>query len=357
MSQARMPTAFVTSAAMHAGALFLLMYSAQVSRKNTSHVIGNVDLLIQVKRPAASLPQPVQARVKSTTFDFLKLALPSIPKIAAPVDVKVPEARKLALPEIPNKIVDKGRLEAAPKLEGVDLGRKALDIAKIETKVSARRAAAMAQAPILEEVGRKRVKDLPAAIALEENRREAVALQALQPMIKEDRRRVTTMSPALAEAAPAPISDSGLSSRLAKFLPQRQEAAQAAPMAVPSIASALTTPVAQAKAPPRRAEAIFGDKKKSVELEGPIADRKVTAYEIPDFPAWAREQGMIEASVAIRFWVTREGDVMPNMRVEHTSGYGRLDRHAMESLKKWKFAPVFVEEKQWGVITFRFILE
>lgn len=354
-----MPTAFVTSAAMHVGAFFLFIYTAQVTGKNTTHVIGNVDLLIQVKRPMPQA-QPAQPRPKQTDFNLFKLALPAIPMITAPrmVEVKIPEIRKAVLPEIPNKIVDRGRLEAAPKLAGADLGRKALDMAKIEAKVSSRRIAAMADAPKLEEVGRRRIKaqDLPAALAMEENRREAVALQALQPMIKEDRRRQTTMSPALAEAAPQPLPDSGLSAKLARFLPQ-QQAVEMQPQAAPAMPSAFKSPVTQAKAPPRKAEAMFGDKKKGVELEGPIADRKVAAYDIPDFPAWAREQGMIEASVAIRFWVSQEGDVLPNMRIEHTSGYGRLDRHAMDSLKKWKFAPVAVDEKQWGVITFRFILE
>src|SRR5206468_105908 len=112
------------------------------------------------------------------------------------------------------------------------------------------------------------------------------------------------------------------------------------------------------EAPKRKRAALqTGAPKKGVEIEGPLADRKVLNYEIPEFPSWAKEQGILEASVAIRFWVNKDGEVLPNMRVEHTSGYGRLDRLAMDALSKWKFAPLLSEERQWGVITFRFLLE
>ena len=38
-----------------------------------------------------------------------------------------------------------------------------------------------------------------------------------------------------------------------------------------------------------------------MKIEGPLADRKIVAYEIPEFPAWARDQGILEAAVSIRF--------------------------------------------------------
>ena len=108
----------------------------------------------------------------------------------------------------------------------------------------------------------------------------------------------------------------------------------------------------------KKREAAAPEQKKGVEIEGPLADRKVLHYEVPEFPDWARKQGVIEASVAIRFWVNKEGSVLGDtLRVEHTSGYGRLDRLTMDSLKKWKFLPLMSDERQWGVITFRFIME
>lgn len=356
MSAARLPSAFMASAGLHAAALGLFFYASRAAHREAPRVISNVDLLIQVKKPL-QVPQAVQEKAKQTTFDFLKLALPSIPKPAAPklVDVKLPEARKPLMPETPEKIVEKQRQFEAPKLDGLDLSRRDAAMARIEAKASTRRTAALAEAPKLEEVGRRKVRDLPAALALEESRREAVALKALQPALVADKRRQAVIAPALQEAASPPPA-AGLSSKLSRLLPQ--ELARPLPQEGRTSPATLARPALEQKPAARKAQALLGEeRKKGVELEGPIADRKVAAYEMPDFPAWAREQGVLEASVAIRFWVSPQGEVLPDMRVERTSGYGRLDRHAMEALKKWRFAPVSSQEKQWGVITFRFVLE
>ena len=125
-----------------------------------------------------------------------------------------------------------------------------------------------------------------------------------------------------------------------------------------AVAPARLAPVAEAPKPARRvAEAAAAGERKGVEIEGPLADRKVKAYSVPTFPEWARSQGILEAEVAIRFNVNAEGLVLPDMRVERTSGYGRLDKLSMESLKSWRFAPAPGAGVQWGVITFRFVLE
>lgn len=356
MNERRMPVAAVASIAVHALFFLLFLYTAKRAAEGPTHVISNVDLIIKVKD--AATPPSAEQRVKATTMDFLKLALPSIPKVSAPrmMDVAIPQDRKPLMPEIPSKIEDRGRLQEVPKLAGVDLGSRALDMAKVDAKIPTRRAAAIAEAPkLVEEVGRRRVA-MPAAMPLQDAGRAGAGLQAIRgPVIPETRRPAAgAMAPALQEAQPT-IEAGGLAGKLAAFLPEARPLGmqpQSAPMP-----SALKTPVAETKAPPRKAQAIIQEKKKAVELEGPIADRRVASYDIPVFPQWAREQGVIEAQVKIRFWVSKEGDVQPDLRIEHTSGYLRLDRHAMESLKKWKFAPIFTEEKQWGVITFTFLLE
>ena len=66
---------------------------------------------------------------------------------------------------------------------------------------------------------------------------------------------------------------------------------------------------------------------------------------------------MQEAEVRIKFYVSPAGDVLPDLRVETTSGYGRLDRLALDSLKTWTFEPIGGAGRQWGIITFRFVLE
>jgi TonB family protein len=107
----------------------------------------------------------------------------------------------------------------------------------------------------------------------------------------------------------------------------------------------------------RRQAQAAAAQRKGVEIEGPLSGRKVVAYSVPPFPDWASRQGIMEAEVAIRFTVDAEGAVMPGMSVERTSGYGRLDRLAMDSLRSWRFAPAPGTGAQWGVITFRFIQE
>ncbi|MDO8757228.1 MAG: TonB family protein, partial [Elusimicrobiota bacterium] len=155
----------------------------------------------------------------------------------------------------------------------------------------------------------------------------------------------------LQEAAGAPeAARKGLG-----FLPERLEirpAVEAA--AAPKIEKIGAAPKLERR---QAAAATEEGPKKGVEIEGPLKDRQVVSASIPPFPEWARLQGLMEAEVAIRFNVDADGAVMPGMRVERGSGYGRLDRLCMENLKNWKFVSAPGAGAQWGIITFRFILE
>ncbi|OGR96060.1 MAG: hypothetical protein A2V88_13465, partial [Elusimicrobia bacterium RBG_16_66_12] len=262
---------------------------------------------------------------------------------------------KITLAEAP-KLEEKAKRDLAPKLAAVDLERQRVDAAKVDAKLENRRqaAATLAALPRLEDVGRRKVKNLPQALELEERRREvsAAGLADLAPKAVT-RRQATAALAALQEAEPA---SEGRPARkgLASFLPE--ERLEIKPQAAPAAASQL----AKIDAPPRlarRQEASISETKKGVEIEGPLADRKVAASDIPPFPSWAHSQGILEAAVSIRFTVNAEGAVMPGMRVERTSGYGRLDKLAMESLRNWRFEPLAGPGVQWGVITFRFVLE
>jgi len=97
--------------------------------------------------------------------------------------------------------------------------------------------------------------------------------------------------------------------------------------------------------------------KKSFEIAGPLNNRTITKKVIPQYPAWAEEQGII-GSVRIWFTVTPDGSVRTNMRVTKTTGYPDLDKLALEALRQWKFAPFNTtdESSQWGIITFTFSL-
>ncbi len=352
MTATKLPASVAISLGLHGGALVLLALLMRAAPKQAPRIVEGVELLTQARKPAVlSAPKPPPL----STMDFLKLALPSTSRAAAPaqLSIAVPR-RKIALADAP-KLEDRAPRNL-PKLEALDLGARPADAAKLDVKIEGRRraVATLAALPRLEEVGRKRIKDLPQALALENQRREAVAAQglpdvALQPT---SRRQALAAVSALQEAAPpqrAPERTFG------SMLAARPLLMEARPQAV--MAPKLEKVAAAPRLERRQAAQADAGRAKSVQIEGPLADRKIAAYAVPTFPDWARSQGILEADVAIRFTVGEDGGVMPGMRVENSSGYGRLDKLAMESLKRWLFAPKPGAGIQWGLITFKFVLE
>jgi len=356
MTQARVPASVMISLAFHAGFLILFLGFVKEGPKQAAQIVEGVDLLIAPRARPAAAPKPV-----ISTMDFLKMALPSAPPRRAALqvmDLKVPESRKPVLADAP-KLEDSTR-KLAPKLDALDLSRSRVSAAKVDVAepMSRRRAAeTLAALPKLEEVGRRRVKNLPEALALEDRRIEATALLGggalAAPAPTSRRQAVAAAAVPLQEAEGAP----GFApKRGASFLPDaidlRPRGAEAA--RAPRVEKIAAEPRLERRA---AAAATEGGAKKGVEIEGPLKDRKVLSAAIPKFPEWAQKQGLMEAEVAIRFNVDAEGLVMPGMRVERTSGYGRLDRLCMDSLRSWTFVPAPGSGAQWGVITFRFILE
>lgn len=349
----RLPGSVVASIGLHGALLGLLMYTA-TTKKDAARVISNVDLMIQVKKPV-DLPKPVaRAQTPASTWNFLKMALPAAPRLQQ-LDVKVPERKSLMTAQ--PKLQERARQDL-PKLQELDLDKKLPKLNALDARVESRRAdvSKLAAMPKLEEVGRRQVRDLPQALKLEEQRQEALGLQKMDALGGSERR-------AGASAAPMgePLRDAGQSARagfsdkLASMLPSggglaERARAGTAPVGVKQV-------VQEPEVVKRQAAQAITETKKGVSIEGPLSNRKVLAYDIPEFPKWAKDQGVLEATVSIRFWVNSAGDVLPNMRVEHTSGFGQMDRLAMESLKNWKFAPVVGDQRQWGVITFRFVTE
>jgi TonB family protein len=123
---------------------------------------------------------------------------------------------------------------------------------------------------------------------------------------------------------------------------------------IPSAAAELDAQLAAESAGAGRGKSVS---KKAFEIAGPLNNRAILHKAIPQYPAWAEEQGII-GSVRIWFTVATGGSVRPNMRVTKTTGYPELDKLAMEALKQWRFAPFETadESSQWGIITFTFSL-
>lgn len=353
MTPARLPASVVVSLGLHLAALAAFGLLMRGAPKQAARMVEGVDLLVQAPRPRTAA---VPAAKPLSTMDFLKLALPAAPRAAAPAQLalKVPE-RKTAPAEAP-KLEESARKDLGPKLRALDLSNRPAEAERLDVKVARREAAAtLAALPRLEDVGRHRVRNLPQALALEERRREAVAAGAPGlTLALPTRRQALAAAKALQEEA---ASESEPPRRgLAALLPEKPILMEARPQ--PVMAPRLEKPVpAAARAPRREAAQAEAAPKKGVEIEGPLADRKVAAYSVPAFPEWARRQGVLEADVSIRFTVGEDGAVLSDMRVTSSSGYGRIDKLAMESLRSWRFVPKLGAGVEWGVITFRFVLE
>ena len=355
MKEEGVPLSLIVSAALHACALFLFITLSRESAKKASQIISNVDLLIPIHKTslptAAAIPKPA---TPPTTWNFLKLALPSAPKPQElqPLSVKLPERQHLM--EAAPKLEDRGHLHSESKLtEKLDMSRRQAPLSAAFNNSIHSHPESSPELPKLEEIGVRRApKKLQAQIALQEAQ---ASLQSAPLGFNESLSHANHAAP-MEEAAPLEEAHH----RRAAI----EESALPAQTLLPAHPAMGISPESQLpnslEAPPHRHSpslALKTAKKKGIEIEGPLANRKTLSYNIPRFPDWAQKDGILEAEVAIRFWVSPEGRVLPNLRIEKTSGFGRLDRLAMESLKKWRFAPIQSEEKEWGVITFRFVLE
>lgn len=360
----RVPAALALSIGLHAAGLALFLRVAAAPPEEAVQAIENVDLLVE-ERPEERKDEPARPKTPPPSMkDFLKLALPSVPKpMPRMMDAQVPlEERKLA--DLTPKLDDRGRMKEPQKLEALDMERKRPTLARLDADLPAERrpSQTLAALPKLEEVGGRQAprKAIEAANLLESDRGrlQPQRLGSLGDLAAERRR--PAQPAALLPGEARPETKGSALSRMADMLTSDSNRLQMGPRAAAAPQPARLSKMAEAEPapPPRRATTAQTVKKKSVEIEGPLSDRRVVAHSLPKFPDWARDMGLVEAEVAIRFYVTPEGAVVGDtLRVERTSGYGRLDRLAMDHLRVWKFQPKAVSGNEWGVITFRFLLE
>ncbi len=346
----RVPAAVSFSLVLHVAGMAGFLWLAEKEAKVDVAVISGVELLFDRKT------SPVRRRRKVTSMkDFLKMALPARPRRLRSLDVNAPKLRRKPLEIQKLKLKDRGKLDTGPKMK-IDMGKRRIQLAKLDQALARRKSRSLAALPKLEEVGRLRAAPkVLAAAKLSEERSDRMRAMGLDANISLGRRSSLKAAPLLAEAAGRPSALERLASVLPEASPRLSEASR--PMPVKRLARVIEDE--PAPPPVKKAVALEGIKKKAVEIEGPLSNRKVVAFSLPKFPQWAADQGMVEADVAIKFYVDPEGDVIEDrMRVERTSGYGRLDRLALKHLKLWRFQPLPLSQRsEWGIITFRFILE
>jgi TonB family protein len=92
-------------------------------------------------------------------------------------------------------------------------------------------------------------------------------------------------------------------------------------------------------------------------LAGPIADRRILSHSTPEYPDWAKREG-VEGSVTLYFVVRPDGSIKENVLVHKTAGFEDFDDSARTALRVWRFEPLRAGRtgEQWGTITFHFRL-
>ncbi|UCG50454.1 MAG: TonB family protein [Candidatus Latescibacterota bacterium] len=111
------------------------------------------------------------------------------------------------------------------------------------------------------------------------------------------------------------------------------------------------------RARPKRTDSDARRVLEGAQLTGPVADRPLLSYDVPDYPEWAKREA-VEGSVVIYFEVLPDGSVKENVMVEKTAGFADFDDNAVHALLGWRFAPLQrgATGEQWGTITFHYRL-
>ncbi len=346
--------------ALHGGALGAYIFLSQLAPKVAYHNVTGVDI-IRVSRPVPQAPgAPKPPPMKA--MDLLKMALPTAPKLAAPMALSVPLPAHKDLMQAPQKLEDRSPKNAAPAIKALDLSAHMapsslapLNVSDVETH----HVKALAAMPALEDVGVHRVKNLPQALKLDAERRDAVQAMAIGQLdVPTHEHTVHAQSvQALEDAAPARPS---FVNKIANLLPQEQaqgspQAMQAAPDDIAKkLAKTEYAPLARHSGP----AALTDAPKKGVDIEGALKDRPVVSSDIPPYPDKLKSLGTPEIPVRLNFCVSQAGDVLgDSIETDLSSGYGWLDKLCAASLRNWKFSPLGSQENQCGSITFNFELE
>ncbi|PIX15457.1 MAG: hypothetical protein COZ72_03355, partial [Elusimicrobia bacterium CG_4_8_14_3_um_filter_50_9] len=101
-----------------------------------------------------------------------------------------------------------------------------------------------------------------------------------------------------------------------------------------------------------------GKEGQSFQISGPISKRAVLRRVYPEYPRSAQMAG-VSGETTVKFWVSADG-IIERVIIEKTSGSEDLDRAALDTVKKWLFAPLGAGEEQidqWGILNVRFELK
>ncbi len=201
--------------------------------------------------------------------------------------------------------------------------------------------------------------------AVEDQLRDRLA--SLQAEARDSQTRIAALA-APAVPAPTPASLPGVE----RGTPRRSELSRGSVTTAPPVELARAVPAAapapslsrlqERPVPPGPAiAATSADVQQilaGVTLSGPVSDRALVSYRAPDFPDWAKREG-VEGSVRVYFEVLPDGRVKRNALVDKTSGFSDFDQNALVALLEWRFAPLEggAVDEQWGSITLNYRLD
>jgi len=98
-------------------------------------------------------------------------------------------------------------------------------------------------------------------------------------------------------------------------------------------------------------------KKSGFTLTGELSRGDIVSGPFPVYPGWARQKGLSNVTIRIRFTVDAAGNVSPTMIVQKSTGYPNWDADVKRTLGRWKFKPAASGSgKRMGIITFIFVL-
>jgi hypothetical protein len=260
------------------GLLFFLYLNFILLRPETKKiVISNIDLIMQEKVRARTVPE------RNKTFNFLKLALPHIPRIAVPetpkmpaIEIKTPESLRKNF-DLPQKLSEReGKLKAEEKLDMAGSRRAASFIKDAALDMAPERGqAALAPKIELEEVGIKKAPKLPENLNFDEDSRNVV-----RP------RDMAELNIAIGRARASSAAPRALTGIDGAIIARREAAISAVPERLAEVSRAKEVTIGPSRAQPALSASALSlnrpgalkaadAEKKKMELTGPLTKRKI----------------------------------------------------------------------------------
>ena len=143
--------------------------------------------------------------------------------------------------------------------------------------------------------------------------------------------------------APLPVADSAPSPN-APVVAAAEAAPDPTPAAPPAPAAPAAPPAPPAPPAPR--------------IEQPSSNAAYLNNPAPGYPSISRRMGE-EGKVVLRVLISADGKP-EKIEIHKSSGYERLDRHAQDTVQRWRFVPGKrngVPEAMWNLVPINFVLE